>query len=318
MTREELLERQSWSLEKKIDHSLGVIEDFYAQLNGKVAVSFSGGKDSTVLYWLARKLFPDIKAVFCNTGNEYPDIVKFVRGMKDDGYNIDIIYPEMKPCEVIAEHGFPLISKETAEKIWYAKHRPDSVKASIALGETGNGKFVIPVRYRYLVGAKYDVTSKCCDVLKKHPFDKYRKEHGVNFMLGTMAAESKMRTTSYIRQGSCNHYDWGDMRRTKSMPLSIWLEKDIWDCIERYDIPIADIYNKGAYRTGCMFCAFGAQFKDDTRLDMVYGMYPKFYEMCMGYENNGVTYREALRDFLGVNGLYLPDERPIVDELTLF
>ncbi len=45
MTREELLERQSWSLEKKIDHSLGVIEDFYAQLNGKVAVSFSGGKD---------------------------------------------------------------------------------------------------------------------------------------------------------------------------------------------------------------------------------------------------------------------------------
>lgn len=320
MTREELLERQSWPLEKKIDHSLGVIEDFYAQLNGKVAVSFSGGKDSTVLYWLARKLFPDIKAVFCNTGNEYPEIVKFVRGMKNDGYNIDIIYPEMKPSEVIAEYGFPLISKETAEKIWYAKNRPDSVKASIALGETGNSKFVIPVRYRYLVNAGYDVTSKCCDVLKKRPFDKYRKEHGVNFILGTMAAESKMRTTSYIRQGSCNHYDWTDMRRTKSAPLSIWTEDDILECIKRYNIPIAEIYNKGLQRTGCMFCAFGAQFKEDVRLKVVYDMYPKYYEKCMNYENNGTTYREAMREFLGVNGLYLPDERTEEKEieLTLF
>lgn len=320
MTREELLERQSWSLEKKIDHSLGVIEDFYAQLNGKVAVSFSGGKDSTVLYWLARKLFPDIKAVFCNTGNEYPDIVKFVRGMKNDGYNIDIIYPEMKPCEVIAEHGFPLISKETAQRIWYTKHKPDSQVAKIGRGEIGNGKFRIPKKYLYLVDAEYDVTPKCCDILKKHPFDKYRKEHGVNFFIGTMASESMNRTTSYLRQGSCNHYDWKDMRRTKSLPLSIWTEEDILECIKRYNIPIAEIYNKGAQRTGCMFCSFGAQFAHDTRMQMVYDMYPKYYEKCMNYENNGTTYREAMREFLGVNGLYLPDERPEEKEipLTLF
>lgn len=207
---------------------MGVIEDFYAQLNGKVAVSFSGGKDSTVLYWLARKLFPDIKAVFCNTGNEYPDIVKFVRGMKNDGYNIDIIYPEMKPCEVIAEYGFPLISKETAQRIWYTKHKPDSQVAKIGRGEIGNGKFRVPKKYLYLVDAEYDVTPKCCDILKKHPFDKYRKEHGVNFFIGTMASESMNRTTSYLRQGSCNHYDWKDMRRTKSLPLSIWTEEISW------------------------------------------------------------------------------------------
>ena len=152
-------------------------------------------------------------------------------------------------------------------------------------------------------------------MLKKHPFDLYRKEHGVNFYIGTMASESMNRTTSYLRQGSCNHYDWGDMRRTKSMPLSIWLEEDIWECIRRYDIPIADIYGKGVDRTGCMFCSFGAQFKDDTRLKTIYEMYPKFYEMCMGYENNGVTYREALRKFLGVNGLYLPDEEKEVVSL---
>ena len=318
MEIDELRKRQGWSLEKKIDHSLGVIEDFYAQLEGRVAVSFSGGKDSTVLLWLARKLFPDVKGVFCNTGNEYPDIVKFVRKIKDEWGGIDIIYPELKPKEVISTYGFPLISKETSQRIWYAKHKPDSQVAKIGRGEIGNGKFKIPKKYLYLIDADYDVTPKCCDMLKKHPFDLYRKEHGVNFYIGTMADESMNRTTAYLRQGSCNHYDWGDMRRTKSLPLSIWMENDIWECIERYKIPISDIYGKGVDRTGCMFCAFGAQFKDDTRLDTIYRMYPKFYEMCMGYKNNGVPYRDALRDFLGVNGRYLPDERPIVDELVLF
>lgn len=312
----ELRERQGWSLEKKIDHSLGVIEDFYAQLDGKVAVSFSGGKDSTVLLWLARRVFPDIKGVFCNTGNEYPDIVKFVRKIEVEWGGIDIIYPELKPKEVISTYGFPLISKETSQRIWYAKHKPDSCVAKIGRGEIGGGKYTtIPKRYLYLIDAEYDVTPKCCYMLKKRPFDLYRKEHGVNFYIGTMASESMSRTASYLRQGSCNHYDWGDMRRTKSMPLSIWLEEDIWECIRRYDIPISEIYGKGVDRTGCMFCAFGAQFKDDTRLKTIYEMYPKFYEMCMGYKNNGVTYREALRKFLGVNGLYLPDEEKEVVSL---
>lgn len=85
MTLGELRERQSWPLNKKIDHSLGVIEQYYNTLNGGVFVSFSGGKDSTVLYWLARMLYPDIKAAFCNTRNEYPEVVKFVLDMKKMG-----------------------------------------------------------------------------------------------------------------------------------------------------------------------------------------------------------------------------------------
>ena len=85
MDIKELTERQAWTLAQKIDHSLGAIDQFYRRLDGKVYVSFSGGKDSTVLYWLARKIYPDIKAVFCNTGNEYPDIVRFVNNLKIGG-----------------------------------------------------------------------------------------------------------------------------------------------------------------------------------------------------------------------------------------
>lgn len=80
MTLQELRERQAWSLDKKCDHALGTIEAFVNRMGGldKVYISFSGGKDSTVLFHLARRIYPDILAVFLNTGNEYPDIIQFV------------------------------------------------------------------------------------------------------------------------------------------------------------------------------------------------------------------------------------------------
>ena len=81
MTMQLLRERQNWTLDHKIDHALGTIEAFINRMGGvdKVYVSFSGGKDSTVLFHLARRLYPDILGVFCNTGNEYPDIIRFVQ-----------------------------------------------------------------------------------------------------------------------------------------------------------------------------------------------------------------------------------------------
>ena len=78
------------------------------------------------------------------------------------------------------------------------------------------------------------------------------------------------------------------------MPLSIWLEKDIFDYIRQRNLDIADIYHKGAARTGCMFCGYGCQIKGDNRLNLVQSLYPKFYQLFMNYKNNGVTYQEAL------------------------
>ena len=93
------------------------------------------------------------------------------------------------------------------------------------------------------------------------------------------------------------------------MPLSIWTEDDIWEFIKTKNIRIADDYSKGYLRTGCVACGFGCQFKDDTRLEILYKNYPKYYNMVMNFTNNGVTYREALRKMLAVNGLTLPDEK---------
>lgn len=309
MTIKELRERQSWSLEQKIDHSLGTIEAFVNRMGGidKVYVSFSGGKDSTVLFHLARRLYPDILGVFCSTGNEYPEIIKFVRQTQAEGANIQIICPKFTPRQVWEKYGFPLVSKEKSQMIYEIRVNPNSPTSIKRLAKKRYG---IPKCWRYLLTEPYSVCHKCCAILKKNPFHRFEKESGRYPILGVMASESELREKDYIRHGGCNQFSNDKKKRSKSMPLSIWLEQDIWDYINEFNVHIAEIYHKGAKRTGCMGCGFGAQFKDDNRFALLHEIHPKCYDMVMNYTNNGVTFREALRKVLAVNGLYLPDEQP--------
>ena len=114
---ERLKELQALPLSRKILITQTRIIEWYQHFNGCVCVSFSGGKDSTVLLDIVRKIYPDVPAVFSNTGLEYPEIQKFVKGYD----NVDIVTPDMRFDEVIKTYGYPLIGKEVAEAIHYAR-----------------------------------------------------------------------------------------------------------------------------------------------------------------------------------------------------
>lgn len=116
-TNELLKELRALPLEEKIELSKDRIEDWYMQFYGNVYVSFSGGKDSTVLLHLVRSMFPEVPAVFCDTGLEYPELRKFAKGKP----NVRTLYPRMTFKDVITNYGYPLVSKETAEAIYYAR-----------------------------------------------------------------------------------------------------------------------------------------------------------------------------------------------------
>lgn len=112
-----LKELQALPLNRKIQITQTRIIEWYQHFKGQVCVSFSGGKDSTVLMDIARTIYPHVPAVFSNTGLEYPEIQKFVKGYD----NVDIVIPEMRFDEVIKTYGYPLIGKEVAEAIHYAR-----------------------------------------------------------------------------------------------------------------------------------------------------------------------------------------------------
>ena len=117
-TIQELQQKQALPLNVKIKMTEQRIHDWIDSFGQDgVYVSFSGGKDSTVLLDIARRLYPEIKAVFVDTGLEYPEIRKFVNEFE----NVDIVRPKMNFKEVIEKYGYPFFSKEISECIAHSK-----------------------------------------------------------------------------------------------------------------------------------------------------------------------------------------------------
>lgn len=101
---------QAWPLERKIRVTQTRILEWYMKHNGEVFVSFSGGKDSTVLLDLARRVCADIPAIFVDTGLEYPEIREFVKTIP----NVEWLRPKYPFFKIIDKYGYPVISKEVS------------------------------------------------------------------------------------------------------------------------------------------------------------------------------------------------------------
>ena len=115
-TKEDLMQRQALPLRAKVLMSQNRIREWYNHFGGNVCISFSGGKDSTVLARLVHEIYPDVPLVFADTGLEYPEIRKFAEKM-----GAEFVRPKMRFDEVISKYGYPLISKEVAEAIHFAR-----------------------------------------------------------------------------------------------------------------------------------------------------------------------------------------------------
>ena len=112
-TRQDLKIMQGWSLERKIRVTQTRIMEWYMRYDGQVFISFSGGKDSTVLLDLARRVYPDIPAVYVDTGLEYPELRDFVK-TKD---NVIWLRPRYPFTQILEKYGYPIISKEISDVI---------------------------------------------------------------------------------------------------------------------------------------------------------------------------------------------------------
>jgi 3'-phosphoadenosine 5'-phosphosulfate sulfotransferase (PAPS reductase)/FAD synthetase len=269
-----LKQRQILPLKAKISMTNRRIREWYEHYNGKVYVAFSGGKDSTVLLHLVRKLYLDVPAVFCDTGLEYPEIREFVKTFE----NVITIRPKMNFKQVLEKYGYPVISKTVAATLHRLRdcNLTERYRNKLLYGDERGDAGRLPKKYRYLLHAPFKISEQCCDVMKKRPFKKYEKESGRKAFIGTMTEDSRNREIQYLREG-CNNYT-----KELSMPLSFWLQKDIWDYIKKKKLQYCSVYNTGVSNTGCIFCMFGVQFDGDpNRFQCMAKSHPKLYDYCL-------------------------------------
>ena len=285
ITNNELIMLQSLPLDIKIGKSKLRIEEwvrYYGEDN--VYISFSGGKDSTVLMHLIRSVYPNIPCVYVDTGLEYPEVKEFVRKQE----NVIMLRPKMSFKQVIEKYGYPMVSKEQANYLHDIRYSTEKMRLRRINGDS-KGRFKLSKKYHYLINAPFPISHKCCNVMKKEPIKKYEKETGKVPFIGTMASESSLRQQSYIKNG-CNAFD---SKRPISTPIGFWTEQDVLAYIKKYNIEIPTVYgdilkDNGVLkttkcdRTGCVFCGFGIHLeKGENRYQRLERTHPQLHDYCM-------------------------------------
>jgi len=303
-TKEDLKIMQGWPFERKIRVTQTRIIEWYQRYGGQVAVSFSGGKDSTVLLDLARRCHPDIEAVYVDTGLEFPEVRQFATSQS----NVTVLKPDMNFRQVLDTYGWCYPSKDVARSLYYARRGSDWAAQRFR----GVNKDGTPSRYRqthyqkwaFLIDAPFKISDHCCEIMKERPLDRYQKQTGKQAIVGTLAQESERRMQAWLRTG-CNAFD---SNRPVSKPLSFWTEQDILRYLRDFNIPYASVYGDivedkkgllhttGETRTGCCFCPIGCHRDKVNRFQRLAVTHPKLYEYCIHTLGLG-----ELLDYVGVD-----------------
>lgn len=330
-TFEELQQWQSLPLSIKIRMTEERIRDWVREYGEDgVYVSFSGGKDSTVLLDIVRKLYPSIVAVFVDTGLEYPELRDFVRTFE----NVVWLNPKMNFKQVIEKYGYPFIGKEVSLKVAEAKSKPNGYASKSFIEESKGGR-KSPYnysKYAFFLESTFKIDGKCCNVMKKNPIKKYESQTGRTGITGQMASESLARTKEWLVNG-CNSFD---KKRPISNPMAFWTEQDVLLYIKENNLPIASVYGDividydgegqlegqmdmfdlgifekdrrllkttGCDRTGCMFCGYGCHLeKSPNRFERMKETHPKQYDYIMRpKEQGGLNYKEVI-DWINEHG----------------
>lgn len=281
------------------------LDEWYTAWGGQCYVSFSGGKDSTVLAYLAAWYLSsfrtppwELNLVFVNTGLEYPEIQKFVNEYADwlrrefPRVNVNLVRlrPKMNIRQVVTKYGYSIVSKEVANNVWLArrgnKYRMMRFRGEM-LDKDGNKSIWNCDNWAFLLDAPFLVSSECCHIMKKRAAHTYERESREKPIVAMMAEEGRQRFQTWTATG-CNAFEG---KRPMGKPMSFWTEQDVLRFIVERNLPYASVYGDivasdgendydatlvdcplhctGCQRTGCMFCGFGSHLESGLFMEQV-------------------------------------------------
>lgn len=236
--KQKMQQRMALPFEDKLQLTKLRIKDWYKHWDGEVFVGFSGGKDSTVLLHIVRSIYPNVEAVFSDTGLEMPEIRDFVKRFD----NVTRVRPKKPFNKVIEEDGFAVVSKKVSRQIRTLRAGPEGQELTYRLydeGITSEGhsapSWKLAKKWRHIIYSDIKTSEKCCDHLKKEPLHSFIRSTGKMPFSGMMASEGGYRGS--IPQ--CNAYSgtW-----PMSSPMLFWSDDDVWEYIRRFNVDICEVY----------------------------------------------------------------------------
>lgn len=250
------------------------------------SISFSGGKDSTVLHHLVDMALPDnkIPRVYANTGIELNMIRDFVIEMQEKDDRFKIIRPAEPIKTMLEKDGYPFKSKAHSNLLAiYQKYKTTENRPGIQHylhisddNKSWGSQYSCPaiLKYQFTSDFKLKVSDLCCKHLKEDPLSKWAKDNKKPYaLIGVMASEGGRRTNA-----KCLVFQ-GEKLKAFQPLVPLTKEWENW-FIDVYNIKICDIYKEpyNFVRTGCKGCPFALHLQHE--LDTLEKYFPAERKQC--------------------------------------
>ncbi len=181
---------------QKVERSKELIRQAYGQYRDSLVVANSLGKDSMVVWDLAKKVDPKIRGFIVTTRYKPSATVAFMDEVVSR-------YPEIKIYKNDADIPNKLYETD-----------PD----------------------------------QCCDILKVEPVKRAIEEMGVKcWVTGLRCTEGRTRT-------DFKEVEERDEGLIKLNPILIWKEREVWQYLALYQVPVNPLYGEGYRSLGCAPC----------------------------------------------------------------
>ena len=235
---------QTVPYEHKVAHAKKLIYDFYnhEEIKGNCCISV-GGLDSITLTLLIRSMG--------FTAEQIPAVS--VSGLEDKSIQrvhkaigVKTLKSAKSKREVIEEFGYPIISKEMANRIRILQNPSEknkTIRHAMITGETGqyggfqkDSRMKLADKWLKLFGgsdpegaalgyksAPFKVSDQCCFWLKEKPMQDYQKETGRFPYMGLMASEGGRRAFA-LKHWGCNYVSPTVKR---SAPFASFMREDV-------------------------------------------------------------------------------------------
>lgn len=248
-------------------------------LESNAYLSFSGGKDSTVLHYLLDIALPGnkIPRIFINTGIEYNYIVDFVKELASKDSRIQVINSGVNIKKMLKKEGYPFKSKEHSLKVgeWQKGSRAKFILNYLEM--SGKSKYACPksLLYQFNRSFKIKLSDKCCYRLKKDIVHRWEKMNGKTIAMTGMLAEEGGQRANIV-----NCVITKKDKLIKFHPLLVCSSS--WEdwFIQKYDIRLCKLYYPpfNFQRTGCKGCPYALDLQHV--LDVMAELLPLERKQC--------------------------------------